>query len=68
MGLIRGLIFFVVVAVIPAYFMNRWLLNTIRPKESWVRLAAFILCIAAAAMLYSALGWWLLQQTIWPLR
>lgn len=51
---LRTLIFYGLIAVIPAYFFNKWLQKIIRPRESLGRLAIFIVVILAAAFAYTA--------------
>lgn len=52
---IKALIFYGLLAIIPAYFINKWLTQLIRPGESILRLVSFIICVTAAAFSYVAL-------------
>lgn len=63
---IIGWILFLIFAVIPAYFINRFLLKLIRPKESWWRLLAHIVIILAAAIVYSSLIVLILVKFLFP--
>lgn len=49
-----GLLLFVVFAVLPAYFTNKYLLRLIRPKESIARFLAHIIISLAAAVVYTS--------------
>jgi hypothetical protein len=49
---ISGLLLFLVFAVLPAYYTNKYLLQLIRPKESTPRLLAHIIISLAAAVVY----------------
>jgi hypothetical protein len=50
---IFGLLLFLVFAVLPAWYTNKYLLKLIRPKESFARMLAHIIILLAAAMLYT---------------
>ena len=52
---IFGLLLFLVFAVLPAYYTNKYLLQLIRPKESLARMLAYIIILLAAAMLYAGI-------------
>lgn len=52
---IFGLLLFVVFAILPAYYTNKYLLQLIRPKESMSRFLAHIIITLAAALLYTTI-------------
>ena len=52
---IFGLLLFLVFAVLPAYYTNKYLLQLIRPKESAARFFAHIIITLAAGLLYTSL-------------
>jgi hypothetical protein len=50
-----AILLFLVFAVLPAYYTNKYLLKLIRPRESLARGIAFIIILLAAAIVYTAL-------------
>ena len=50
-----AILLFIVFAVLPAYYTNRFLLKMVRPKESFARAVAHIIILLAAAVLYTSL-------------
>lgn len=51
---IFGLLLFLLFAVLPAYYTNKYLLKLIRPRESVVRFFAHVIIILAAAVVYTS--------------
>jgi len=58
-------IFCLVVAGIPAYFINRYLLQLVRPKESVYRFMAYLVIILATAFLYVFIFSWVVMKYYW---
>lgn len=52
---ISGLLLFLVFAVLPAWYTNKYLLQLIRPKESTARFLAHIIISLAAAVVYTGI-------------
>lgn len=50
-----AILLFLIFAVLPAYYTNKYLLKLIRPRESLVRAIAHIIIILAAGVVYTAL-------------
>ena len=50
-----GILLFVLIAVIPAYYLNKWMLKVTRPKESLLRLMIYFFLSVVLALAYSAL-------------
>jgi len=50
-----AILLFLVFAVLPAYYTNKYLLKLIRPKESLARGIAHIIILLAAGVVYTAL-------------
>ncbi|HEX6846391.1 MAG TPA: hypothetical protein VF144_05410 [Chitinophagaceae bacterium] len=48
-----GLLLFLIIAAVPAYYMNKWLLKITRPRVSLGRLILYFLLSVVVAMLYS---------------
>lgn len=48
-----GLLLFLIIAAVPAYYMNKWLLKITRPRISLGRLILYFLLSVVVAMLYS---------------
>ena len=52
------------VSLIPAYFINRYLLKLIQPKRSGLRLIQYLIIVLAAAFLYTFLISWVLLKYV----
>ena len=63
---LRTLIFYGILAVIPAYFFNRWLMAKILPRQSFLRFLLFLVSILAFALSYTAWVAYLLSRFVWP--
>jgi hypothetical protein len=50
-----AILLFLVFAVLPAYYTNKYLLKLIRPKESLARGIAHIIILLAAGVVYTSL-------------
>ena len=50
-----GLLLFIVIAVIPAYYFNKWIIRLTNPKKSFVRLMIYFILCVMVAMIYSAI-------------
>ncbi|WP_315820687.1 hypothetical protein [Paraflavitalea speifideaquila] len=61
-----GLLLFLVFAVLPAWYTNKYLLQLIRPKESVARLLAHIIICLAAAVLYTSIVIIVLVKFVFP--
>ncbi len=49
------ILFFIVIVVIPAYYLNKWMIKITRPKESFARLMLYFFLSVILALAYSAL-------------
>ena len=49
-----GFLLFIVIAALPAYYLNKWLLRLTKPKDSFGRLMIYFLLSLIVAMVYSA--------------
>lgn len=56
----------IVIGGIPAWFINKWLLKSIRPRESFGRFLLYLAVSLAIAFLYTWLGVFVLLKFIWP--
>ena len=65
---LRTLIFFGLIAVIPAFFFNRWLMVKIQPRLSFGRFLLFLICILAMAFAYTAAISFILFRFVWPVK
>ncbi|THU33441.1 hypothetical protein FAM09_25160 [Niastella caeni] len=61
-------IFFLVVAAIPAYYMNRYLMGWIQPRQSFGRFTLYLAAILAVALVYTFIVSWVLLKYVWPVR
>lgn len=50
-----GLLLFLLFAVLPAYYTNKYLLKLIRPRESVARFFAHLIIILAVALVYTSI-------------
>jgi hypothetical protein len=50
-----GLLLFIIIAAIPAYYMNKWMVRVTSPRKSFGRLMVYFLLSVVLAMLYSGL-------------
>lgn len=57
-------LFWLLIAAIPAYFLNRYLLKTVRPKESFGRFLLYLLICLAFAFAYTWLAVFLLFKIL----
>lgn len=64
---LRFLFFFLLFAVVPAYYMNRLLLRWIEPRSSVLRLFMYIVMAALAAFGYTVLVLFILLRWTGPL-
>lgn len=55
MGSITFFVLFIILVVIPAYYINKWMLKITKPKESFRRLGLYVLLSIAIALAYSAI-------------
>ena len=49
-----GFLLFIIIAALPAYYLNKWLMKLTRPKDSFGRLMIYFLLSLIVAMVYSA--------------
>ena len=49
-----GFLLFIVIAALPAYYLNKWLIKLTKPKDSFGRLMIYFLLSLIVAMVYSA--------------
>jgi len=49
-----GILLFIILVVIPAYYLNRWLVNITRPRESLKNVFLYFLLSVLFALVYSA--------------
>lgn len=54
MGNLISFLIFIVIVVIPAYYINKWMLKITRPKQSFRGLFLYVLLCLAVALAYSA--------------
>ena len=50
-----GFLLFIVIAALPAYYLNKWLMKLTKPKDSFGRLMIYFLLSLIVAMVYSAM-------------
>jgi O-antigen ligase len=50
-----GFLLFIIIVVVPAYYLNKWMIKITRPKESFGRLMLYFLACVSLAIVYSAI-------------
>jgi hypothetical protein len=60
-----GLLLFIVFVGLPAYYINRYVVQVTRPRESPARMAAYFIIILAAAFVITALVCIILIQFVY---
>ena len=51
-----GFLLFIIIAALPAYYLNKWMIKLTRPKNSFGRLMIYFLLSLIVAMFYSAMA------------
>jgi len=51
-----GFLLFIIIAALPAYYLNKWMIRLTRPKDSFGRLMIYFLLSVIVAMVYSAIA------------
>ena len=51
-----GFLLFIIIAAVPAYYLNKWMIKLTRPKDSFGRLMIYFLLSLIVAMVYSAMA------------
>lgn len=57
------LVTWVLLAVLPAYYLNKPLLRMVRPKESVLRFLAYLIIVIAFTLLYTSIMIFVLTKT-----
>ena len=52
---LAGFVLFIVIVVIPAYYINKWMIKVTSPRESFGRLFLYILLSVFMAVAYTSL-------------
>jgi|GEM_PF-1019494 len=60
------LVTWLLLAVLPAYYLNKPLLRLVRPKESVVRFLAYLIIVMAFTLLYTSIVIFVLSKTVFP--
>ena len=63
---LSGFILFIVLVAVPAYYINRWMIKLTRPRESFKRLALYILLSIIISLTYAGI-FILILTSIYPL-
>jgi hypothetical protein len=64
----KNFVLYLLLAIIPAIFLNEFLLNKIQPKKSAKRLILYIAALLAVTFGYTVLTGWILLRFVWPLK
>jgi len=65
---IKTLIFYGLIAVVPAYFFNRWMMVKIQPRLSFRRFLLFVFCILALNVAYVTAISFIILRFVWPVK
>ncbi|AXY77567.1 hypothetical protein D3H65_27865 [Paraflavitalea soli] len=58
------LVTWVLLGVLPAYYLNKYLLKLVRPKESVLRFLAYLIIVIAFTLLYTSIVIFVLSKTV----
>jgi hypothetical protein len=61
------IVLWIVLGVLPAYYLNKRLLKLTRPTESIVRALAHIIIVIAFTLLYTSIMIFVLAKTVFPI-
>jgi hypothetical protein len=64
----KNFIFYLLLAIIPAVFINQFLLKTVQPKKSFRQLIVYIVLLLAITLGYTIFVGWILLRFVWPLK
>ena len=64
----KNFILYLLLAVVPAIFINQLLIKIIHPRRSFKHFLLYIVALLAAAFLYTLLLTWILLRFVWPLK
>jgi hypothetical protein len=64
----KDLIFYLLLAIIPAVFINQFLLKFVKPKKSFRQLMVYILLLLVISLAYTIVVTWILLRFVWPLK
>lgn len=61
-------ILILLLAAVPAYIFNKYLLKWIQPKRSMKHFLLYVVSVLATAFLYTFLVCWILFKYVWPVK
>jgi hypothetical protein len=61
-------ILYLLFSIVPAWFINQYLLKWIQPKRSMKHFLIYVLSLLAIAFLYTFLISWILFKYVWPVK
>ena len=64
----KDLVFYLLLAIIPAVFINQFLLKFVKPKKSFRQLMVYILLLLVISLAYTIVVTWILLRFVWPLK
>lgn len=64
----KNFIVYLLLAIIPAIFINQLLLKTLQPKKSFRHLILYIIILLTITFGYTVLMAWFLLRFVWPLK
>lgn len=64
----KDLIFYLLLAIVPAVFINQLLVKAVQPKKSFRQLIIYILLLLVISLVYTILVTWILLRFVWRLK
>ncbi|HET9280244.1 MAG TPA: hypothetical protein VFN95_18750 [Flavitalea sp.] len=64
----KDFILYLLLAIIPAVFINQFLLTRIQPKKSFRQFIIYFFLLLAITLGYTILVGWILLRFVWPLK
>jgi hypothetical protein len=58
-------IFYLLVAALPAWLMNRYLMKWLQPRQSFKNFLVYLLAVLSVAFLYTFIISWVLLKYFW---
>jgi hypothetical protein len=62
------LVFYLLVAALPAWLMNRYLLKWLQPRRSFKHFLLYLLAVLSVAFLYTFIITWVLLKYVWTVK
>lgn len=64
----KNFVLYILLALIPAIFINQFLFRTIQPRKSGKRLLIYIIILLAVTFAYTLIAGLIVFRFVWPLK